>query len=238
MKGEHSLGKPIMELISLSPNTLSLFAECPRCFWLKVRKKIDRPRGPMPTIMSGLDSVIKAYYDQYRGKNELPPIVAGKIPGRLYHKVPPWLSMGDPETNTKLVGKLDELLEPEPGLVAPLDHKTRGKKAEEVHKAYQLQMDVYDLLLGSTSFKTPHQAWLIYYVPDLMEHEKFSFSVDVKEVPTDPERAREMFLAAAQVARGDKPQESPECEYCRWLNVHLGEEQEKFPSQPAEGEPF
>lgn len=212
-----------MDLISLSPSTLSLYVECPRCFWLKIVKKIDRPRGPMPTIMSGLDLVIKAYYDQYRGKDELPPIVAGKLPGKLYRQVSPWLTMGDPETNTKLVGKLDELLEPEPGLVAPIDHKSRGKRADDVHKAYQLQMDVYDLLLQSSGFKTPHKAWLIYYIPDVMQDEQFTFAVDLKEVLTDPERAKQVFLNAAKVARGPEPEPNAECEYCRWLAARTGE---------------
>lgn len=207
-----------MDIISLSPSTLSLYLDCPRCFWLKMVKKLDRPRGPVPTIMSGLDLVIKEYYDQYRQKGELPPIVAGKIPGRLYQKVPPWLSMGDPEGKAKLVGKLDELLEPEPGLVAPIDHKTRGKKAEDVHRAYQLQMDIYDLLLGASGFKTPHKAWLIYYLPTSMEHERFTFAIDVKEIPTDADRARQVFINALKVIREKEPLPSDACEFCRYLS--------------------
>lgn len=220
-----------MELISLSPSSLSLYAECPRCFWLKVNRKIDRPRGPMPTIMSGLDLVIKAYYDLYRGRKELPPIIVGKVPGRLYKEVPPWLSMGDPQTNTKLVGKLDELLEPEPGLVAPLDHKTRGSKAEDVHRAYQLQMDVYDLLLTSSGYKTAHKAWLIYYIPDFMEDLRFTFAVDVKEIPTDSERARNVFICAANLARGSEPKPNTECEFCRWVNIRNSADRAKSEGQ-------
>ena len=208
-----------MELVSLSPSTLSLYVDCPRCFWLKIVKKLDRPKGPMPTIMTGLDLVIKAYFDSYRGKDALPPLVAGKIPGRLYKEVPPWLTMGDPATSTKLVGKLDELLEPEPGLVAPIDHKSRGKRAEDIHKAYQLQMDVYDLLLGASGFTTPHKAWLIYYIPDVLKDERFTFAVDVKEVATDPERAKQVFQSAAKVARGPEPESNSECPFCKWFDA-------------------
>jgi hypothetical protein len=206
-----------MELLTLSPSTLSLYVECPRCFWRKVVKKIDRPRGPMPTIMSGLDLVIKAYYDQFRRKGDLPPMVADKLPGKLASTVPPWLTLGDPATNTKLVGKLDELLEPEPGKVAPLDHKSRGKKAEEVHRAYQLQMDVYDLLLEAAGFSTPHKAYLVYYIPDVMNAQEITFAIDVKELTTDPNRARSVFANAANVARGPEPQPNTECEFCRYL---------------------
>lgn len=208
-----------MDIMTLSASSLSLYTDCPRCFWLKLNKKIERPRGPVPTIMSGLDLVIKEYFDQYRGKDELPPIVAGKIPGRLFHSIPPWLTLGDPETNTKLVGKLDELLEPEPGLVAPIDHKTRGKKAEEIHQAYQLQMDAYDLLLDAAGYKTIHKAWLIYYIPYVMEEDRFTFAIDVREVSCDPERARNVFINAAKVARGTEPISNTDCEYCRWFDL-------------------
>lgn len=227
-----------MDILTLSASTLSLYTDCPRCFWLKLIKKIERPRGPVPTIMSGLDLVIKAYFNQYRGKDVLPPIVAGKIPGRLFREVPPWLTKGDPETNTKLVGKLDELLEPEPGLVAPIDHKTRGKKADDIHKAYQLQMDVYDLLLGASGFKTIHKAWLVYYIPDVMEQNKFSFAIDVHETMTDPERANNVFSNAAKVARGTEPPANADCEYCRWFDLRAKELASPTPGISSEEAPF
>ena len=207
-----------MDLLTLSPSSLSLYVECPRCFWLKVNRKLDRPRGPVPTVMSGLDLVIKAYFHQFRAQGVLPPIIAGKVPGRLAPEVPTWLTLGDPSTNTKLVGKLDDLLEPEPGVVAPLDHKTRGKIAEDVHRAYQLQMDVYDLLLEVSGKKTAHKAWLVYYIPEVMEGGECRFTVDVKEVATDPERGRMVFLNAAKVARRrEEPLHTTDCEYCRWV---------------------
>lgn len=205
-----------MNVLSLSPHSLSLYVDCPRCFWLKVNRGIERPKMPTPTIMSGLDLVIKAYFDQFRGKDELPTVIAGRIPGKLSPIVPPWLSLGDPRQNVKLVGKLDELLEPKPGYVAPIDHKSRGKKAEDVHRAYQLQMDVYDLLLGSNNYRTLHKAWLVYYIPGQMDGDQFTFEVDVKEVSTDPDRARDIFASAVKVARGAEPPANSECTFCKW----------------------
>ncbi len=208
-----------MNVLTLSSGTLSLYTDCPRCFWLKINKKIERPRGPVPTIMSGMDLAIKAYFDRYRGQDRLPPIVAEKIPGRLYRELPSWLTMGHPETNTKLVGKLDDLLEPKPGFAAPIDHKTRGKKTEDIHKAYQLQMDVYELLLIVAGYRTVHKAWLIYYIPDTLEENRFTFAIDVREVATDPERAKNVFICAAKIAREAEPAPNSECEYCRWHNL-------------------
>lgn len=36
----------------LSPSSLNLLEDCPRCFWLKMVKKIKRPMGPMSSIPS------------------------------------------------------------------------------------------------------------------------------------------------------------------------------------------
>ena len=57
--------------IRLSPSTLNLFLECPRCFWLHINKRIQRPRGIFPSLPGGMDLVIKDYFDcEYRGKIE------------------------------------------------------------------------------------------------------------------------------------------------------------------------
>jgi hypothetical protein len=59
-------------MIRISPTTgLSLFNECPTCLWLGYNKKVQRPREIFPSLPSGMDLVIKKYFDQYRGT--LPP---------------------------------------------------------------------------------------------------------------------------------------------------------------------
>ena len=52
--------------MSLSASTLKLYLECPRCFWLHLNKRIERPRGPFPSLPSGMDRVLKGYFETYR----------------------------------------------------------------------------------------------------------------------------------------------------------------------------
>src|SRR3989338_1065151 len=66
-----------MPPIKLSPSTLNLFLECPRCFWLDKVKNIKRPRGIFPSLPGGMDRVIKAYFDTFRAKSVLPPELDG-----------------------------------------------------------------------------------------------------------------------------------------------------------------
>jgi len=69
--------------IYLSPTSLSLFEECPLCFWLKIVKKISRPESPASTLPRGMDLLIKKYFDYYRKLKELPPEIKGKVRGSL-----------------------------------------------------------------------------------------------------------------------------------------------------------
>lgn len=70
-------------MIRLSPSTSNLFNDCPRCFWLHINKKIHWPRDIFSSLPSGMDDVIKVYYDRYRTEGVLPPEIEGKVKGNL-----------------------------------------------------------------------------------------------------------------------------------------------------------
>jgi len=70
--------------LRLSPSTLNLFIDCPRCFWLHINKRIHRPRGIFPSLPSGMDNVIKTYFDKYRKKGELPPELQNQVKEKLF----------------------------------------------------------------------------------------------------------------------------------------------------------
>ena len=57
----------------LSPSSLSLMQECPRCFWLIQHKVWKRPSAIFPSLPSGMDSILKTHFDKFRDKGELPP---------------------------------------------------------------------------------------------------------------------------------------------------------------------
>src|SRR3989338_5295800 len=61
-----------------SPSNLSLLKECKRCFWLQFNKNIKRPQGIFPSLPSGMDKILKAHFDSYRDKGELPPELKGQ----------------------------------------------------------------------------------------------------------------------------------------------------------------
>lgn len=202
--------------LRVSQTTLNLLRECDRCFWLH-HKGIRRPEGPWPTITRGLDTVISQYCAPYRDQDVLPPLVSERVAGRLVTvRVGSCL---DPDTEVILTGRLDECLEVDGRLFAPLDHKTRGSAPHSVQDAHQLQLDVYTLLLAESSYPVAGFGVLVYYVPvDGRLHEGFPFEVYVQCVDTDVERARTWLRRARAVLdMPDPPEASLDCAYCRWV---------------------
>lgn len=209
-------------MIKLSPSSLNLFLECPRCFWLYLNKDIKRPSIPVATITTGLDRVIKEYCNIYRQQGILPPMLDGKLPGRLIPSFPHkgWLEFIDSKIDAKLGGYLDECIDLGGNFYAALDHKTRGSKPEGTHMAHQFQMDAYTFLLEQNKFPTKDKAYLVYYIPKAIASQKtIEFEVVVCEVKTDSQRATKVFYDAISVIKGAIPHPAKNCAFCKWTQT-------------------
>jgi len=220
----------------LSASTLKLFQECPRCFWLHINQQIERPRGPFPSLPSGIDRILKIYFDGYRKRGVLPPLVAGKLDGTLSMSA---LTLGfdDARTKARLWGKLDDCLILDGGRLAPLDHKTRASAPNDIsysQQYYQLQMDVYTLLLERNGHATSRTAYLVYYFPtEGALHEGFPFETAVHCIPTDPDGAYALFLAACRCLQGPRPPSADACAYCRWVDARAAGHAAQPSDRPA-----
>ena len=221
----------------LSATTLKLFQECPRCFWLHVNKKIERPRGPFPSLPSGIDRVLKQYFDAYRSRNMLPPLIAGKFDGEL-STTPLTLGFNDATTHARLWGKLDDCVILPDQRLAPLDHKTRASAPDDVSYTmmyYKFQMDVYTLLLERNGHRTSRTAYVVYYFPREGElHQGFPFGLVVHTIETDPDGAYRVFAGACRCLAGALPPSAPTCEYCRWLAMRGTDHRPAAPARDLE----
>jgi len=200
----------------LSPSNLNLLENCSRCFWLHMIKKIKRPSGPMSSIPIKMDSIIKNYFNRYREQNELPPILKGKIIGRLAVDMPKTLTYHE-NNGITLWGRPDEYFELEDKNIVAFDHKTKSKAPENVHSSYKLQLNVYSYLLKAMGYKTTNKAYLAFYYPDDCElHNGMCIHSTVIEVKTNPDHAKELINKAYNVLNGPMPKHGDNCEYCKW----------------------
>ncbi len=205
-------------MIKLSPSKLNLFVDCPRCFWLKMNKDVERPGGPMAGVLTKMDSVIKHYFDKYRDGDSLPPIIRGKVDGRLAKNMPKTLYFNDGDVTVS--GVPDDYIEID-GAVVPLDHKvSRGKSAEETHRAYILQLDFYCFLIKVNGYKIRNEGYLAYYYPDDCDlHDGVDICCNVVKLRTDPARAKRILDKAVKLLEGDMPKPSAECEFCKYRKL-------------------
>lgn len=227
-----------MKSTTLSPSTISLFLECPRCFWFHINMHIKRPPSPFPSLPLGMDSVLKRHFDKHRSDNSIPEELDGKFEGMLFRdmeKLKTWrnnfqgLRYRDEKTGVTLMGALDDLFVTKDGKYAPLDFKTRGyPRKENTHEYYQHQMDLYSFLLEKNSLTPANFAILIFYHPTgVDENHNVIFDPDSLKVPVDRKRGEKIFLGAVKCLLGEKPEPSKNCEFCKWANKTNKPESEK-----------
>jgi hypothetical protein len=226
-----------MNSIKLSPSTLNLYLDCPRCFWLDKVGNIKRPRGIFPSLPGGMDRIIKTYFDSYRAKKALPP----ELQGNDFNGVQLFdnQSLLDQWRNWQtglqyqngdgsiLTGALDDLLVKGKGYI-PFDYKTKGSPASEggAVRYYQFQLDCYALLLEANGLPTIGHGFLLFYSPKAVgEFGRVVFEQQAIKISTETERARKVFRNAVALLKGPEPQMSTDCEYCEWvekLDGHYG----------------
>lgn len=62
----------------LAPSDFAfLFDECKRCFYLKVHRKLARPRAPFPTIFGTIDTAMKKHFRGLRTEDIVPQMPPG-----------------------------------------------------------------------------------------------------------------------------------------------------------------
>jgi hypothetical protein len=215
-------------MITLSPTSLSLYLDCPRCFWLEKVRKIRRPGGPFPSLPAGMDLVLKGHFDRHR-KNKTTPRVLEGFPGRLYpdiEKLAGWRNnfrglQYSPAPDVTLRGALDDLWVTSRGLYAPLDFKTRGyPRKEDTHEHYRLQMNCYALLLEKNQMKSAGFAILLFYHPLSVNREHHvEFRAEPIRIPTSPKEAEKVLRKAVSCLRGKEPKQSKECGFCNWASL-------------------
>lgn len=219
--------------IQLSPSTLSLFLECPKCFWFQKIKGIHRPPSIL-ALQSNFDRVLKSYFDEYRVKEQLPPELKNKVEGELFKDVGllekwrnalrPALRYQHPEySNFILAGGIDDCLF-DGKYYIPLDFKTTGSSSfeENSEKYYQHQLDIYNFLLEENGYPTKGLAYLIYYKPEkVIDEGVIKFQIVVKKMSTDSKRAKKLFEDAIEILQGPLPKSHSECKFCSWGNDYM-----------------
>jgi len=215
-------------MVKLSPSSLKLFRECPRCFWLAHNKEFKRPEGIFPSLPSGMDKILKAHFDAFRDKGALPPELQELSGVKLFDNVDllkVWtnnfkgISWTDAQGHV-LRGAMDYVLK-KSGKLIVLDFKTRGYPLkEDTAEMYQDQLDIYNFLLRKNGYATEDYAYLLFYHPEAVDatgHVKFH--ADLVRMDISIRNAELFFAQALACLHGNMPKPSDECAFCAWLKA-------------------
>lgn len=211
----------------LSPSSLSLMQECPRCFWLTQHGVWKRPNGIFPSLPSGMDSILKVHFDKFRDKGELPPELCNNSECkylRLFNNkklLSVWrsnfkgISFEDKEGNI-LHGAVDNILiNLRNKKLVVLDFKTRGFPCkDDTHEHYQNQLDIYNFLLRKNGHETEDFSYLLFYIPkEVLPKGEVLFDTTLKRMKVNIKSAEDIWNKAIKLLNSDCPTKC--CEWCK-----------------------
>lgn len=213
----------------LSPSALNLFKDCPRCFWLAQHKVWKRPTGPMSTLPSGMDKILKVHFNTFRDKGELPPEIAEhkdcegmKLFGdeellKTWQNNFRGIQWKDEEGNI-FKGAVDNILTKGDKLIV-LDYKTKGYPIkEDAPENYKHQVSIYNYLLKKNGYEVEDYGFLLFYVPDhVTETGEVVFDTTLTKVSSDSAMVEKLFKDAITLLNSECPKRT--CYWCRgWTN--------------------
>lgn len=216
-------------MIQLSYSSLNIFRDCTRCFYNDRKLKITRPRGIMSSFPNGVDKLLKAKLEVYRGS--LPPALqTPELDGFVLYagsdlaKMRNWksnpLKMTDSKGNV-IVGAFDDLLfNPTTQEYAFLDYKTKGSEPDQAYceKYYQMQLDIYTRFLEVGGRKVAPFGVFLYFWPvesqaGLIDFKSKPFFLTPKTEDAEIIFRQAIFCLESNIA----PPSAPGCEYCAFI---------------------
>ena len=127
----------------LAPSDLTfLWDDCKRCFYLKVRRRIRRPRMPFPSVFSTYHELLQGY-----AEGQCPSALTGALPPGEVESGERWvqsapLTVPDRPERFFIRGRVDQLACFRDGTYGLIDYKTTDRSAANADK-YARQLHAY-----------------------------------------------------------------------------------------------
>lgn len=221
--------KALPSLYKVSPSGVSYLLECPRCLWLHFNEGKKRPRGAYPSLPNGMDDAFKKYFDEYRGRGELPPEIEGKAEGKLFadlKKLNAWrefnfgrggIKAEFPELKMAVSGAIDDLMVSPDGKFVPFDFKTRGYPTkEDTHEHYRHQLDLYSLLFQKNDLEVAGYGYLLFFWPQNYSPGAANFKTELVKMDVSPSRGYGVLEKVYSILTSQIPRAHEACEYCAY----------------------
>ncbi len=224
-------------MTKLSRSKIDLFVECPRCFWLNLKKGIKRPSPPPYTINNAIDYLLKQEFDVYRKEGKPHPVMVENRIDAVPFDTPEmskWrhnftgVQYEHKSTGFLITGAVDDVwVNPQEELIV-VDYKATGANQHQIYPSYKRQLEVYQWLLRGNGFQVSDTGYFVFARvnkangfshghSDSHSHGTLPFDLFVESQEGDGAWI-EGTLLAAKAALGSEtcPAPSAECEYCAY----------------------
>ena len=158
-------------MIKISRSKMERFLECPRCFWLEVKKGIRRPPSFPYTINSAIDSLLKQEFDVHREGGTAHYIMKKYNIDAIPYKckeIETWrqnfvgIQFQHKPTGFLVFGAVDDVWINPAGELIVVDYKATGANEYNIYDSYKRQMEVYQWLLLQNGYKVSEIGYFLF----------------------------------------------------------------------------
>lgn len=206
----------------LSPSDFAyLYQECKRCFYLKLKAQIYRPRGIFPGVFSTINTMVQG---DLVGK-DLRDLSSDFEEGEIVNQEGWVESEVIPGTSLFIKGKYDLLVKNPDDTYTLVDLKI-SRPDEEKIEVYQTQLWAYKYAIEHPKTVDPLKisklALLVFY-PKSVEFDDGHVEIDFPplwmEVPINDEEFMKFVKEVDDLLAGPLPEADEECEWCRYREI-------------------
>lgn len=160
----------------VSRTAIESFVNCPRCFYLDRRLKIEQPAGAPFTLNTAVDALLKKEFDVHRANGTPHPIMVENHIDALpfqHELMDEWrnnfkgVSYVHAKTNFHVYGAVDDIWVNKEGELIVVDYKATSKNDEvnldaDWQMGYKRQIEVYQWLLRKNGFNVSDIGYFVY----------------------------------------------------------------------------
>jgi CRISPR/Cas system-associated exonuclease Cas4 (RecB family) len=216
-------------VLKLSRSKLELLFDCPRCFWLDVKKGVHRPFGAPYTINNAIDYLLKKEFDEHRKNGTAHYLITREridaIPF-MHADIDKWrhnftgIQYHHKETDFLVFGAVDDVWVDSKGNLIVVDYKASGAKEGELYDSYKRQMEVYQWIFRQNGFQVLNRGYFVYCRVNKdngFAKGKLSFDIKVQPYDGNSDWVESKLQEAKKILENKEPERPETCKYCKYV---------------------
>jgi hypothetical protein len=222
----------------LSRSKISLFLDCPRCFYIDNKLGTARPPGYPFNLNSAVDALLKKEFDAHRAKKTPHPLMKAygleAVPF-AHAQMDEWRDslrggvVYKHSTGLTICGGVDDIWVTPKNELIVVDYKATSKDQkiesldEEWHDGYKRQIEIYQWLLRQNGFTVSDTGYWVYANAS-RDKEAFDGQLEF-ELTLVPHKGSDAWVEGTlqEIKKcldgDDLPAAAPDCDFCTYREM-------------------